>query len=210
MHASIHKNMKDILSKDSVELTVLMDTQSGKTHKCVVLEGAPGVGKTTLAWYICRKWGEGELFQEYSLVLLLSLRDESVHNAMTLFDIISYLYNVQRRHKDILEYLEDCNGKDTLIIMEGLDEVPKDVLTKDSIFSRLLAGEKLPDATIIVTIRSSAAALLWEKWEDQITGHYEILGFKEENIMTIKLAFLTRKSCLPSTPFYARPLALDK
>ena len=39
----------------------------------VLIEGAPGVGKTTFSWEFCRKWGKGEILQDHSLLLLLPL-----------------------------------------------------------------------------------------------------------------------------------------
>ena len=44
-------------------------------QKLVLIEGAPGVGKTTFSWEFCRKWGKGEILQDHSLLLLLPLRD---------------------------------------------------------------------------------------------------------------------------------------
>ena len=42
-------------------------------HQLVLIEGAPGVGKTTFSWEFCRKWGKGEILQDNSLLLLLPL-----------------------------------------------------------------------------------------------------------------------------------------
>ena len=48
---------------------VTLDQISGILHsvgrKIVLIEGAPGAGKSTLAWHLCKKWEEGELFQEF-------------------------------------------------------------------------------------------------------------------------------------------------
>ena len=38
----------------------------------ILIEGAPGVGKTTLAWHLCRKWEKGELFQQWPVVVYAS------------------------------------------------------------------------------------------------------------------------------------------
>ena len=43
------------------------------SKRVVLVEGAPGVGKSTFAWEFCRRWERGEIAQ---LVLLLRLRDE--------------------------------------------------------------------------------------------------------------------------------------
>ncbi len=42
-----------------------------KDRKVILIEGAPGSGKSTLSWDICRRWGAGELFQEYEEVVRL-------------------------------------------------------------------------------------------------------------------------------------------
>ena len=44
--------------------------------RIVLVEGAPGVGKTTFACELCRRWARGELLQHYSLVVLLRMLQE--------------------------------------------------------------------------------------------------------------------------------------
>ena len=98
-----------------------------------------------------------------------------MQRATTLKDFISYMWDVEveaeRRHTELLQHLESSKGKHTFIILEGLDEMPKHLITQPSIFTRLLEGTKLFDATILVTSRPSATTLLWKKWKDQINGH---------------------------------------
>ena len=53
--------------KTAMELGVTAD---GSKPKVVLIEGAPGVGKTTFAWDLCWQWAEGKLLQAYSIVLL--------------------------------------------------------------------------------------------------------------------------------------------
>ncbi len=55
--------------------------------KLVIIEGAPGVGKTTLSWELCRRWSLGDIWRDYSLVVLLRLRDKSTHEANNLVDL---------------------------------------------------------------------------------------------------------------------------
>ena len=44
-------------------------------QKKVLMEGAPGCGKSTLSLYVCQQWADGKLFQEYKLAILIQLRD---------------------------------------------------------------------------------------------------------------------------------------
>ena len=181
MLATLNKGIDTILeTKAPVEIEQLMDTKPGVKQHCVLVEGAPGVGKTTLSWEICKRWSEGNLFKQYSLILLLRLRDESVQSAQTLEDLVLYPYH--ERLEAITQHLKDTDGTNTLILLEGLDELPQHLLTETSIFTRLLAGKDLPGATILVTSRPSATAQLWKKWKERITRHIEILGFTEDNI----------------------------
>ena len=183
MLATLNKGVDTILqTKAPVSIEQLLDTKPGGKLECVLVEGAPGVGKTTLSWEVCKHWAEGNLFKQYSLLLLLRLRDETVQNAVAIEDLVFYPY--KERLEGITQYLKDTDGTHTLILLEGLDELPQDLLTRPSgsIFTRLLAGTDLPDATILVTSRPSATAQLWKKWKQRITRHVEILGFTEDNI----------------------------
>ena len=189
MLATLYKGVDTILkSKGPVDMEQILDTPPGTEQHCVLVEGAPGVGKTTLSWEICRRWAEGYHFDQYSLVLLLRLRDEMVQTAETLKGLV--LYPCEERLDDITRYLKDTGGSNTLIILEGLDELPQHLLTRPSIFTRLLAGTELPNATIVVTSRPSATAQLWKQWKQRISKHVEITGFTEENIMAYAASIL--------------------
>ena len=178
MLATLYKGVDTILeSKAPVEMEQIMDTPPGS---CVLVEGAPGVGKTTLSWEICKCWAKGNMFNQYSLILLLRLRDESVQAAENVKDLV--LYPFEERLEDITRYLKDTGGFNTLILLEGLDELPQHFLTQPSIFTRLLAGTELPNATILITSRPSATAQVWKKWKERISKHVEITGFTEKNI----------------------------
>ena len=200
MLATLNKGVDTILqTKAPVSIEQLLDTKPGGKQECVLVEGAPGVGKTTLSWEVCKRWAAGNLFKQYSLLLLLRLRDERVQNAVALRDLV--LYPHEEELEGITQYLKSTNGTHTLILLEGLDELPQDLLTQPSIFTRLLAGDIFPDATILVTSRPSATAQLWKKWKQRITRHVEILGFTEDNI-TAYVASILDPQQLPAFNTY--------
>ena len=200
MLATLNKGVDTILeTKAPVEIERLMDTKPGIKQQCVLVEGAPGVGKTTLSWEICRRWSEGNFFKQYMLVFLLRLRDDTLQSAKTVKDLVLYVY--EEWLEATTQFLVETSGKNTLIILEGLDELPQHLLTQPSIFTRLLAGKDLPGATILVTSRPAATAQLWKKWKQRITRHIEILGFTEDNI-TAYVASTLHPQQLPNFDTY--------
>ena len=200
MLATLNKGVDTILeTKAPVKIDQLMDIKQGVKQQCVLVEGAPGVGKTTLSWEICKRWAEGKLFKQFSLILLLRLKDETVQTAKTFKDLV--LYPHEERLEAITRYLKDTDGAHTLILLEGLDELPQCLLTQTSIFTRLLAFTELPDATVLVTSRPSATVQLWKNWRKRITRHIEILGFTEENI-TAYVASILGPQELPNFDTY--------
>ena len=187
MLATLYKGVDAILgTKAPVKMEALMDTKPGTKQHCVLVEGGPGIGKTTLAWEICKRWAMGKFFNQYTLVLLLRLRNGQVQTAKTIKDVI-LLLPMEEYLEDIGQYLKRAN---VLIILEGLDELPKELLSRPSIFTRLLAGTELPNATILVTSRPSATAQLWKTWKERISKHVEITGFTEDNITAYAVSIL--------------------
>ena len=76
---SLRGDMDDVVyKKTAMELSELGVMADGSQPKVVLIEGAPGVGKTTFAWEQCQQWAEGKLLQTYSIVLLLPLRDNNI------------------------------------------------------------------------------------------------------------------------------------
>ena len=73
------------------------------------------------------------------------------------------------------------SGKEILLILDGLDELP-DNLLESSIFIDLLSGKVLGDATILVTSRPSATRPLFQHWSERISKHFVICGFNEGDI----------------------------
>ena len=72
--ATVHGNIDDIKkSKRAIDIGQIAQLPDGSHPKCILVEGAPGVGKSTFAWKLCRKWEKGKLLQQYQLIVLLSL-----------------------------------------------------------------------------------------------------------------------------------------
>ena len=74
-----------------------------------MIEGSPGIGKSTLAWELCRKWEEYAGMEAYSLVILLRLREKRVQN---ISDVASLLYAYQRSDRmSLVDEVLDNQGK---------------------------------------------------------------------------------------------------
>ena len=88
---SITGKLDDILhSKTPVDLeNIFSETEDGRN--VILIEGAPGSGKSTLSLHICQEWGKGQLFQQYDVVILVRLRDPHVQKAMTVADLLHVL-----------------------------------------------------------------------------------------------------------------------
>ena len=181
--AMVQDGNVDIILKKKTPIDfddIVKDLPDTALEKVILVEGAPGVGKSTFAWEFCRRWERGEIAQQYQLVLLLRLRDERMSTATSLKDLI---YHPRKNQCEVVaQELEESLGVNTLIILEGFDELPDACRHNDSLFSQLIYGNLLPFATILVTSRPWATSDLLTKWEHRISQHIEILGFTESQI----------------------------
>ena len=150
--------------------------------RLVVIEGAPGVGKSTFAWEFCRRWERGEIAQQYNLVLLLPLRDECISRATQLQDLI--FHSSKMVSSSVVSELEITHGSNILLLLEGYDELPGISRRSPSLFLDLINGKLLPQATIMVTSRPWATCDLIRDFTCRIYQHVEVMGFTNDQITT--------------------------
>lgn len=180
--ARLHGSIDEILKiKKSITMDDFLKSDDGKDLKCILVEGSPGVGKSTFAWELCRGWGKFETLNKYCLVILIHLRDQRVQNASSLSDLI--YHRDSKLREAVVEWIDEKHGADSIFILDGFDELPDEQRSTHSIFSDLIQGLYLPNATIVVTSRPSASAEFLRCYKPQISKHVEILGFTHDNIM---------------------------
>ena len=201
---TIHGSIDDILEwKAPIEMEDILKPKcvyKSQQHKQkeypvtqLLIEGAPGIGKSTFAWEVCQKWGQHQLFNEYSLVVLLKFRDKRVQEAKSVSDL--FYYPLPELQSDIVHDIVLFGGRRLLLILEGFDEAPASKRTVDSIFVRLFTGQELPKATVILTTRPSASAELHSLCRGKHSRRIEVVGFgKKEIDEYIQCAFSDEQS----------------
>ena len=144
----------------------------------VLIQGRPGIGKSTLVWEVCHKWEEFDGVMHYELVVLVRLREKKAQDAHCLEDLLPCdgTINIKKLMAAI------GRGKGVLIVCDGFDELPDEQRQKGSVYIDLLNGRLLPEATIIVTSRPSVSADLWSLCQHNIDRHLEVIGFTKEDI----------------------------
>ena len=178
---TLHGLTEEVLQKKTpIALQdMLKPGQDSKPVRCVLIEGAPGVGKSTLAWELCHKWEELECVKAFDLVVLVQLRERSAQEAQKLSDLFP-----QSRNTNIEEILDSIGyGKGVLLVLDGFDELPYEQQQKESVYIQLIKGRELPEAIVIITSRPSVSADLRNLCQYSIDKCLEILGFAEEQVV---------------------------
>ena len=165
--------------------------------KFVLVEGAPGIGKTFFCSELYRKWATLQSLQEYKIALLLKLRQERVQTAKSFFDILAFFHFNTDFCARVEKEIYDGDGKDVLFILDGFDELPSSLVRDmNSFIMKVIRGQcGLSKATRLVTSRPSA---LYDKdrYFPRKRTHVEILGFTKERILQYA------KSALESDPSF--------
>ena len=62
--------------KIDIRIEQLLD---GVHSGIILVDGAPGIGKSTFALQVCQRWANGELLTDYDLMVLLRCHDKAVN-----------------------------------------------------------------------------------------------------------------------------------
>ncbi len=166
--------------KQPVSLEDVLKPEEGQDDvKCVLVEGAPGVCKSTFAWELCRRSNEIEAMRKYSLVVLLRLRENRVQQASTIADL--FYHSETSFQQAVAEEVSAGVGAQIVLVLDGFDEVSES-FRNNPFLVNLLRGVCLPKATVVVTSRPSARAQLLSLCSRQVSKHIMVLGFLQDQI----------------------------
>ncbi len=202
---TLHWDIDDIIeNKRKVKLEEVGKLEDGTLAKRILVQGAPGVGKTTMALEICRRWKEGNLLAGYSLVVLLRMRDTRMQRANGVEDLLFH-YDPKLK-KAVTDMVLASKGSGVLFIIEGFDELPEKQ-QKTSIFSELIKGLILENAAVMVTTRPSASDIAYSMLSPVSVQFIEVVGFTSEQIdqyvgqiitdVALLRTFMNYLSCFP-------------
>ena len=147
--------------------------------RTVLIEGAPGIGKTYLLKHVALQWANNKMLIESQFVFLLCLRDPIVQAMSSISDLVQYFYKQDKPHINHVETLHTYlsgNGKSIAFLIDGYDELPEK-LQKDSFVASIITHQVLPASAVVLTSRPHATAHLHDKVAYLIT----IMGFAEED-----------------------------
>ena len=149
--------------------------------RVVLIEGKPGMGKTTYCKKVVFDWATGKhatgnYFTNFVIVLLIKCRDvrsglwEAIEDQLLPREVGE---DQRERFFDFIRH----NQSNVLLVLDGLDEVSEKKL---AMFSEVIQGRVLPNCRVIGTARHEAGVKV-RKYCDTLL---EVEGFTEEDVET--------------------------
>ena len=166
------------MSDKIVELSDIFDKDLGSDEnpRVILIEGSPGMGKTTLSFKLAYDWAMGKMpskFPPVQLVLLIKCRDmkDDILNAIN-----EQLLPTDRDSLKInlSNFIKEQPGK-IMLIVDGLDETP-DAASK--YVMNLLTRKCLRDCYVVATSRQEKGLTVRQHFDTLL----EIKGYSESDI----------------------------
>ena len=177
---------------------------SSNLPKTILIEGAPGIGKTVVAREIASQWAQNKMLPKIKLLLIIYLKTDM--SKITNFEeLMQDCYENKDAASSCTNYFVNSQGKNLMIIFDGFDEMAtEEQKTDDTLFMKLLKGISLPECHLVVTSRPYITARLHQHCDCRV----EIMGFTENDCLSYFKESLSDEKFQMVTTFLQKILLL--
>ena len=140
----------------------------------ILVEGAPGIGKTILSKEIALQWADHNMLHNIKFLFLLFLRDPRVKNITNISSLVNYFYEGNALVSKITDWLVKTDGEYLTIVLDGYDEVSEGC---NFFINDIINRKKLTKCGLVITSRPTASSNL----HSIVDCRAEVLGFTEED-----------------------------
>ena len=165
---------------DEVNVFEIFKTLEKGEDVMTLVEGSPGIGKTTFCLKLAYDWAHGKIpsecsFPKFEFVLLLKCRDVDGNIMDTIREQLLPRDINKETVEKLLHFMEDIHNQEKiLIILDGLDELPE---KSQHHVDELLHRRILPFCYVLATSRQERGIDVRKRFVFDI--HLEIKGFTE-------------------------------
>ena len=171
------------LTDDFVHMTEIFKSHPEcRTPRVVLIEGNPGMGKTTYCQKLAYDWSVREIssdasFPEVKILLLLKCRDMHMKTANIEEAIEDQLlpHDAGKKEKEDFFHFVHSNQSRILLVLDGLDELREDLVQG---FLPLIHGKVFANVYLMLTARHEAGMRV-RRYCDTLL---EIVGYAHEDV----------------------------
>ena len=184
------KKERGIKTDDIVDMFQIFQPHEECTQpKRVLIEGQPGMGKTTYCHKIAYDWAKkrkgDESFPDLTFVLLLKCRDINCGLWEAIDDQLLPREVNEEEKERFFTFVRDHQSK-VLLVLDGLDELPRKQL---STYTDIIQGRFLPESYIVVTARHEVGVKIRECCHTLL----EVEGFTKTDAKKFILRYFEEK-----------------
>jgi len=144
------------VTKAIVEIFKPLDDNEGMSSPRVILiDGAPGIGKTYLCKEIAYQWSQGQILTEKRFLFLLRAHEQSVQQLKEVKDLIKYCCHLECEESidDIYKCIKEKEGANLIVLLDGYNEFSIK-LPGDCLIYQLISHQRLSKCDIVIASRS--------------------------------------------------------
>ena len=142
----------------------------------ILIEGAAGIGKSTLCKEITLQWANKKVLKNKSVLFLLFMHDPRIKNLTNVELLVKHFIQSEILTSKISDWLLATDGKYLTIIIDGYSEDCRNNFITNDIIGRKI----LTRCDLVITSRSTALSHLSEL----VNKRALILGFSKSNHIT--------------------------